>query len=254
MMLREDIARAARAAVWARAAGMWDGSWRRERREDILWGIADFFAHLRAGAVEVHGDLPGEEVHPWDCFLRNDYSYIYMRCPGFTIHAHGEVPKTAVEAALAELRSRARAAGMVIWNDALIARPAPPHYVRTAREVVRAVRSKLGDLDLAAVMRSEELDAASVAAALAAIEAGNWVATIHCFRPSIPSMRVGMEVEVYRYAVAVRLRDGDREVYARIFAARAPRSMRSAFATAYAKWYGRLASFSVERQLEAIGV
>ena len=62
-----------------------------------------------------------------------------------------------------------------------------------------------------------------------------------------------MEVEVYRYAVAVRLRDGDRDIDVRIYAARAPRSMRPAFATAYAKWYGRLTSFSVERRLEAIG-
>ena len=254
MMLREDIARAARAAVWARAAGMWDGSWRRERREEILWEIADFFAHLRAGAVEVHGDLPGGEVHPWDCFLDNDYSYIYMRCPGFTLHARGEVPRTAVEAALAELRSRARAAGMVVWNDALIARPAPPHYVGIARDMVRAVRAKLDDLDLAAMVRSEELDAASVAAALAAIEVGNWVADIHYSRLSIPSRRVGMEVEVYRYAVAVRLRDGDRDIDVRIYAARAPRSMRDAFAAAYMRWYGRLTSFSVERQLEAMGV
>jgi len=250
MILRDDVARAARAAVWARAAGMWDGSWRRERCEEILWGIADFFAHLRAGAVEVHGNIPPEVVHPWDCVLDNRYSYIYMYCPGFTIHARGEVPKTAVEAALAELRSRARAAGMVVWNDALIARPAPPDLVGIARGVVRAVRAKLGDLDLAAVVRSEELDAAPVAAALAAIEAGNWVADIHNSRLSIPPRGSGMEVEAYRHAVIARLRDGDEEMDVSIYAAHAPRAMRPAFAAAYAKWYGRLAGFSVERRLE----
>jgi len=255
MMLREDIARAARAAVWARAAGMWDGSWRRERREEILWEIADFFAHLRAGAVEVHGDLPGGEVHPWDCFLDNDYSYIYMRCPGFTLHARGEVPRTAVEAALAELRSRARAAGAVVWRDKFVTRPAPPDLVGIARDMVRAVRAKLGDLDLAAALRTKEPASASAAAALAALEAGNWAATVRC-RPTSKRDRLrrgDMEFGVNRNTVGVLIHDRNREVSARIFAARAPRSMRPAFAAAYVKWYKRIAAAALEAALEVAG-
>jgi len=253
MILRDDVARAARAAVWARAAGMWDWSWRRGRREEMLWEIADFFAHLRAGAVEVFGGLE-KTIRPWDCVLDNDYSHFYLHCPNFSIYARGDVPKTAVEAALVELRSRARAAGMVVWNDALIARPAPPDLVGIARGVVRAVRAKLGGLDLAAMVRGEELDAASVAAALAAIEAGNWVADIHYSRLSIPPRGGGMEVEAYRYAVIARLSDRDGEMDVSIYAAHAPRSMRQAFAAAYARWYGRLAGFSVEHRLEAVWV
>jgi hypothetical protein len=253
-MLREDIARAARAALWASAIGVWDGTWPRKQREEVLREAPAFLAHLRAGAVEVQGNLP-ESVHPWDCALNIDRSGVYIRCPGLILRTRGEVPKTAVEAALAELRSRVRAAGAVVWRDKFVIRPAPPDLVSVARDVVRAVRAKLGDLDLAAALRTKEPASASAAAALAAIEAGNWAATVRC-RPTSKHDRLRrgeMEFGVNRHTVGVLIHDRNREVGVRIFAARAPRSMRPAFAAAYMKWYKRVAAAALVEALREAG-
>jgi len=254
-VIREDVARAARAAVWARVIGLWDGTWPRKQREEVLRETPAFLAHLRAGAVEVQGDLPGGEVHPWDCALNIDRSGVYIRCPGLILRTRGEVPRTAVEAALVELRSRARAAGAVVWRDKFVTRPAPPDLVGIARDMVRAVRAKLGDLDLAAALRTKEPASASAAAALAALEAGNWAATVRC-RPTSKRDRLrrgDMEFGVNRNTVGVLIHDRNREVSARIFAARAPRSMRPAFAAAYMKWYKRIAAAALEAALEVSG-
>jgi len=231
---------------------MWDGSWRRERREEILWEIADFFAHLRAGAVEVQGDLPGGEVHPWDCFLDNDYSYIYLRCPGFTFHARGEVPKSTIETALAELRSRARAAGTVVRRVVFATRPAPPGAVRMARDIVHMICAKLGDLNLAASASGEDAHVLANAAALAAIEVGNWVAEVE-LHTDVPRDISYDDLKIWVYGGRADVDVGGKAIIW-ISAARAPRALRPAFATAYAKWYGRLTSALLTRRLEAIGV
>ena len=253
MILRDDVARAARAAVWARAAGLLDGYWRPEWRDEMLRNTAAFLAHLRAGTVEVRRKVPEETVHPWDCVLDNDYSYIYLRCPNFSVHARGAVPAEAVEAALAGLR-RARTAGTVVWDDALVARPAPPHYADTARGAVRAARAALDGLDLAGALHVDGPDAVRAAATPAAIEAGNWVAELYG-HPARGALRGGsVRIEVYRWFAGVVIRDADGEVNVRVHAARAPRSMRPAFAAAYARWYRRVAGALVERQLEAVGV
>jgi len=252
--LREDVMMAARAAVWAQAVGLWDGTWPRKRREEVLHEAPAFLAHLRAGAVEVQGNLP-ERVHPWDCALNIDRSGAYIRCPGLILRTRGEVPRTAVEAALAELRSRARAAGAVVWSEKFVVRPAPPTLVSLARDVVRVAHAKLDDLDLAAALRTKEPVRASAAAALAAIEAGNWAATVRC-RPTSKHDRLRrgeMEFGVNRNTVGVLVHDRNREVNVRIFAARAPWSMRPVFAAAYMKWYKRVAAVALVEALEVAG-
>jgi hypothetical protein len=256
-MPREDVMRAARAAVWARAIGVWNGMLPRGRREEMLREIAKFLVHLRAGAVEVQGNLQRGKVRPWNCVLDIAHPDINMRCSGLTLRPYGEVSAPAVEDAAKELRSVARAAGAVVWSDRLNTRPAPPGYVRTAREVVAIARTKLGDLDLGRALRVKSPEA-SVAAALAAIEAGNWVAMVNGYpSPTRDSLwRSSTDIEIRHKWVMVHLflRDYDeREVYVRIRAARAPRALRPTFAAAYAKWYGRLAGALLVRRLEEVG-
>jgi len=256
-MLRDDVARAARAAVWARAIGVWNGMLPRGRREEMLREIAKFLVHLRAGAVEVRGDLQKRKVRPWNCVLDIAHPDIHMRCSSLTLRPYGEVSAPAVGDVAKELRSVARAAGAVVWSDKLNTRPAPPGYVRTAREVAAIARAKLGDLDLTRALQVK-LPEASAAAALAAIEAGNWVAMVNGYpsptRDSLWRSAVDIEVRHKWVAVHLFLHDYDeREVYARIRAARPPRALRPAFAAAYARWYGRLSGALLARRLEEAG-
>jgi len=256
--LREDVMMAARAAVWARAVGVWNGMLPRGRREEMLREIAKFLVHLRVGAVGVQGDLQRRKVRPWNCVLDIAHPDISMRCSSLTLHPHGDISMPAVDVAAREIRSVARAAGAVVWSDKLNTRPAPPGYVRTAREVVAIARTKLGDLDLGRALRVKSPEAAA-AAALAAIEAGNWVAMVNGYpSPTRDSLwRSSTDIEIRHKWVMVHLflHDYDeREVYVRIRAARPPRALRLAFATAYARWYGRLTGALLARRLEEVGV
>jgi len=263
--LREDIMRAARAAVWARAVDLRNRAITPERREKLLWDTARFLAHLRAGAVWARGDIP-EKVHPWGCVLRNDYPHIinHIDCGKFWLYLRDEVSEAAIEAAAAELRPRARTAGTVVWMIGVFPRPAPPDYARIARSVIHFLRAKLSDLDLAAMSNSEELEIRveelANAAALAAIEAGNWVAEVESYPPypSIPFDISNSNINTWVYSGRVKVEihphyNESREVLVWISATRAPRALRPAFAAAYARWYGRFASATLARRLEEAG-
>jgi len=248
MMLREDIARAARAAVWASAIGVCNESADLKRRDEMLLNAATFLAHLRAGAVEVRGELPERKVRPWDCALDHDRSGLYIGCPDLELRASGEVPKTAVDAALAELRSRARAAGAVVLSNGFVTVPAPPSIVKFARNMVSVVRAEINyvNSDAIAVKNLVEklninVDDLTNAAALATIETGNWVALVKLRYTNNPPD--DMDFWTYFGSVAVRVRyNKTREALVKICPARAPRALRGAFAAAYAKWRSRIAA------------
>ncbi|MFP3209535.1 MAG: hypothetical protein RXR82_07595 [Nitrososphaeria archaeon] len=256
MNLREDVMMAARAAVWARAISLWSPI-TGPRREELLRVAAAFLAHLRAGAVEVQGDIPRGEVHPWECYLGYTLGVMTIKCGEFELYPHGKVPKAAVEAALSELRSHARAAGAVIWTHHSIVRPATPDLVRKARAVVSAARAKLNSIDHGTTSVPEWLHMYDVsgAAALAAIEAGNWIVEVEpsTYYPDVEYDLSQINI-LASYGVA-RIRthdDNSRIVNIHIFAARPPRSMRDAFATAYAKWHKRAAAAALVEALERV--
>ncbi|MFP3138071.1 MAG: hypothetical protein RXS42_07620 [Nitrososphaeria archaeon] len=278
MMLREDVARAACAAVWARAIPLSiqaiTPGWLMEK----LYDIATFLAHLNTGAIEIGGDIPEVTVHPWDCALnfRNEFpdansNYVYTRnhinCGKFWIYLRDRVPETAIEAALVELRSRKWAAGAVVRRIMSTTTPAPPSYVSVARRVVHILRSRLLSklnspihiTELASrKLEIDITDPAGVSAGFAAIETGNWVAEVESFpsRPDLLLDILGHNMKIWMYGMRIETEIGGRKngrVVVEIFPTQPPRAWRPAFAAAYAKWYGRLASFSVERQLEAVG-
>ena len=267
MNLREDVMRAARAAVWARTAIMWGRGFLDGLRGESLRESARFLAHLRAGAVEVYGHIPERRVHPWDCYLSDvdpyTYSHIHyhIHCREFSLYLDGEVPKAAVDAALAELRSRVRAAGTIVWvtkliASELIAKPAPPNIARIARGVVQMVRSKLNAVDPNAMGDSGELEIRlepESAAALASVEVGNWIANVRLqhdnpYTPLDISNSV-IFISVYDGRVEIDI-DGIDKVW--IYPTRPPRSMRSAFAAAYMKWYKRIAAAALVEALEGV--
>jgi hypothetical protein len=246
-MLREDVMRAARAAVWARAVGAWDRVITPKWREDILHDLAAFLAHLRAGAVEVHGYVPDRKVHPWDCFFDHQSEMSsHVNCRTFSVYPdYSKMPKTAVDAALVELRSRARAAGAIVQRVGLITRPAPPDAVRMARFVIQMVRARLSDLS-PIMGSSDDAHVLANAATLAAIEVGNWVAEVE-LHTNAPYDISGLKVWIYSGRADI---DVGGKAIVWVSAARAPRALRPTFAAAYMRWYGRL----LERRLEVIGV
>jgi hypothetical protein len=261
-MLREDVMRAARAAVWARAAIEWYHAFPEDWREKLLRDDARFLAHLQAGAVEVHGQIPERRVHPWDCYLSDEVSRIFSHiyCHEFSLYLDGEAPADAVEAALSELRSRARAAGTIVWVAGLIARPAPPNIVRIARDAVQVVRSKLNAIGPNIVGSSKELEVSREpenAAVLASVEVGNWIANVSQYpddpdtSPDISSGDVN--ISVYSGHVHVEIHRRDEDIIVWIYPTRAPRALRGAFAAAYARWYGRFVAAALARQLEEAG-
>jgi len=252
--LREDVMMAARAAVWAHAVGAWDRVITPDWREDILHDLATFLVHLRAGAVEVHGYIPERKVHPWDCFFDHQSEmFSHIDCHTFSIYPdHSKVPKAAVDAALAELRFRARAAGTVVRRVGFATRPAPPGAMRMAQIVVQRVRARLSDLSPTASASGEDTHMLANAAALAAIEVGNWVAEVE-LHTDVPRDISYDDLKIWVYSGHADIDVGGKAIVW-ISAARAPRALRSAFAITYAKWYGRAASIMVARRLEAIGV
>jgi len=261
--LREDVAMAARAAVWAHVAGMWNRVFPEKWRGELLLKDAEFLAHLQTGAIEVHGHVPERRVHPWDCYLNDDHSRApsHTDCRGFALYPRGAVPAEAVEAALAELGTRARAAGMVVWTTGLIARPAPPDLAGIARGVVRAVRAELSIAGSGVASGSGKLEIRGEpdnAAVLASIDAGNWIAEVRPYPddPDIPLDITGSEVNalVYSGHAKVEIHRESEEIVVWIYPTRAPRAMRPAFAAAYAKWYGRLAGALLTHRLEVTGV
>lgn len=260
MMLREDVARAARAAVWASAIGACNESADLKRHKEMLLNAATFLAHLRAGAVEVRGELPERKVRPWDCALDYDRSGLYIGCPDLELRASGEVPKTAVEAALAELRSRARAAGAVVLSNGFVTVPAPPSIVKFARDMVSVVRAEIDHVnsDVIAVKNLVEklninMDNLANITTLVAIETGNWVALVKLRYTNNPPD--DMDFWTYFGSVAVRVRYNEiQEALVKICPARAPRALRGAFAAAYAKWRSRIAAALLEAALEEAGV
>jgi len=260
--LREDVMMAARAAVWAHVAGMWNRVFPEKWRGELLSKDAEFLAHLRTGAIEVHGHIPEGAVHPWDCYLNDDHSRApsHTDCREFALYPRGEVPAEAVEAALAELGTRARTAGTVVWTIGLIARPASPNHVRIARGVVRAVRAELGTAGSGVASGSGKLEIRWEpynAAVLASIEAGNWIAEVRPYPddPDIPFDTTGSEVNalVYSGHAKVEIRRESEEIVVWIYPTRAPRALRPAFAAAYAKWYGRFVAAALAHRLEVTG-
>ena len=257
MNLREDVMRAARAAVWARAISLWSpiiGL----RREELLRVAAVFLAHLRAGAVEVWRDIPRGEVHPWECYLGYTLGVMAVKCGEFGLYPRGKVPKAAVEATLVELRSRARAAGAVVWANHSIVRPATPDLVRKARAAVSAVRAKLNSIESDTMSISEwlHLHDMSGAAALAAIEAGNWIAEVEpsTYHPDVEFDLSWINIDVYYGLAIIHTHDVESKIVKIfVFAARPPRAMRGAFAAAYAKWYKRAAAVALVERLEGAG-
>jgi hypothetical protein len=254
--LREDIARAARAAIWVYTIHLWNST-NGSKREKLLRDAATFLAHLQAGAVKIDGH-PDEKVHPWKCYFGPSSETSCVDC--FTFHIrldHSEVSKrkvskAAVEAVLAELRSPAQAAGTVVLRDLSFVKPASPKAARMARDVVRVIRAKLDDLN--PIMVSwEDAHSPATAAAFAAIEVGNWIAEVelHSYIPYDNDIsHHKLEVWVNGGHVEINV-DGIDEVW--IYPVRAPRAMRSAFATAYAKWYGRLVATALVEELEEAG-
>jgi hypothetical protein len=223
----------------------------------MLQDFATFLVHLQAGAVKIDGH-PDEEVHPWDCCFHPGSEMSYVDC--FTFHirldhskvSKRKVSKTAVEAALAELRSRARAAGTVVLMDLSFQWPASPDAVKLARDVVHAIRAKLDDLN-PIMVSAEDAHAPATAAAFAAIEVGNWIAEVglHSYIPydnDISHHKLEIWVNDGRVEVDI---DGIDEVW--IYPTRAPRAMRPAFMAAYAKWYGRLVATALVEKLEEAG-
>ena len=262
MNLREDVMMAARAAVWAHVAGMWNRVFPEKWRGELLSKDAEFRAHLRTGAIEVHGHIPEGAVHPWDCYLNDDHSRApsHTDCREFALYPRGEVPAEAVEAALAELGTRARTAGTVVWTIGLIARPASPNHVRIARGVVRAVRAELGTAGSGVASGSGKLEIRWEpynAAVLASIEAGNWIAEVRPYPddPDIPFDTTGSEVNalVYSGHAKVEIHRESEEIVVWIYPTRAPRALRPAFAAAYAKWYGRFVAAALAHRLEVTG-
>ena len=263
MNLREDVMRAARAAVWARAAIVWGDGFLDGLRDESLRESAKFLAHLRAGAVEVYGHIPERRVHPWDCYLNDvdPFTYSHIHCHEFSLYLNGKVPKAAVDAALAELRSRARAAGTIVWiteliASELIAKPASPNIVRITRDVVQVVRSKLNAVDPSTIGDSGELEIKlepESAAALASVEVGNWFANVSLQRdnPYTPLDISNSVIFILVYDGRVEIDiDGIDKVW--IYPTRPPRSMRSAFAAAYMKWYKRIAAAALVEALEGV--
>ncbi|MFP3209533.1 MAG: hypothetical protein RXR82_07585 [Nitrososphaeria archaeon] len=262
MNLREDVMMAARAAVWARVINVWYYAFPEDWRNKVLRDGARFLAHLQAGAVEVHGYIPERRVHPWDCYLNDEESRIFSHiyCREFSLYLNGEVPATAVEAALSELKRGPTAAGTVIWVVGLIARPAPPNIVRITRDVVQVVRSKLNTIGPSAVGGSKELEISREpenAAVLASVEVGNWIANVSKYPDdpdtSLPEMSGEVNISVYSGHVHVGIHRRDEGIIVWIYPARAPRAMRSAFVAAYAKWYGRLVAAALAHQLVEVG-
>jgi hypothetical protein len=261
-MLREDIARAARAAVWARTAIMWEHGFLDDMRDELLRESARFLAHLRTGAVEVYGNIPKRMVRPWDCYLNDvdPYTYSHIYCREFSLYLDGEVPKAAVEAALSELGARARAAGTVVWVAKLIARPAPPGIVRIARGVVQMVRAKLNAVDPSTMGDSGELEIKlepESAAALASVEVGNWIANVSLQHDNpYTSLDISDSVvfiSVYDGRIEVMIPHRNKDITIWIYPTRPPRSMRPAFAAAYMKWYKRVAAAALVEALEGAG-
>jgi hypothetical protein len=244
--------------VWASAIGACNENADLKRRDEMLLNAATFLAHLRAGAVEVRGELPERKVRPWDCALDHDRSGLYIGCPDLELRASGEVPKTAVDAALAELRSRARAAGAVVLSDGFVTGPAPPSIVKFARDMVSVVRAEIKYVNSNAIAVKNlvkklniNVDDLTNIAALAAIETGNWVALVKLHYTNNPPD--DMDFWTYFGSVAVRVRyDEIREALVKICPARAPRALRGAFATAYAKWRSHIAAAALVEALEGV--
>jgi hypothetical protein len=260
--LREDVMMAARAAVWARAISVWYHAFPEDWRDKLLRDDARFLAHLQIGAVEVNGDIPERRVRPWDCYLNDEESRIFSHiyCREFSLYLNGEVPAAAVEAALSELKRGPAAAGTVIWVAGLIARPAPPNIVRIVRGVVQMVRSKLNTIGPSAVGGSKELEVSREpenAAVLASVEVGNWIANVSQYpddpdtSPDISGSEVN--ISVYSGHVHVEIHRRDEDIIAWIYPTRAPRAVRSAFAAAYAKWYGRFVAAALAHRLVEVG-
>jgi len=252
VILRDDIMMAARAAVWSRAVGAWDRVITPDWREDILHDLATFLVHLRAGAVEVHGYIPERKVQPWDCAFDHQSSmFSHVDCHTFSIYPDsGKVPVAAVDAALAELRFHARAAGTVVRRVGFATRPAPPGAVRVAQIVVQMVRTKLSDLDPTASASGEDAHALANAAALAAIETGNWAAEVE-LHTDVPCDISYDDLKIWIYDGHTDVDVGGKATVW-ISAARAPRALRQAFAAAYAKWYKRAVSIMLARQLDEV--
>ncbi|MFP3138054.1 MAG: hypothetical protein RXS42_07535 [Nitrososphaeria archaeon] len=245
--------------MWASAIGVCNESVDLKQHEEMLLNAATFLAHLRAGAVEVRGELPERKVRPWDCALDHDRSGLYIGCPDLELRASGEVPKTAVEAALAELRSRARAAGAVVLSSGFVTGPAPPSIVKFARDMVNVVRAEINYVNSDAIMIKNLVEKLNInmnltnIAALAAIETGNWIALVKLRYTNNPPDN--MDFWTYFGSVAVRVRYNEtREALVKICPARAPRALRGAFAAAYAKWRSRIAAALLEAALEEAGV
>jgi hypothetical protein len=179
--------------------------------------------------------------------------FSHVDCSTFSIYPdRSEVPAATVDAALAELRFHARAAGTVVRRVGFATRPAPPDLVSVARDVVRAVRAKLDDLSPTASASGEDMHVLANAATLAAIETGNWVAEVE-LHTDVPCDISYDDLKIWIYSGHADVDVGGKAIVW-ISAARAPRALRPAYATAYVKWYGRAASIMLARQLEAIGV
>jgi hypothetical protein len=86
----------------------------------------------------------------------------------------------------------------------------------------------------------------SGAAALAAIEVGNWIAEVG------PSECDPIDASGRFVIIRMLNDDDDWFVNIRILATRPPRSMRSAFAAAYMKWYKRIAAAALVEALEGV--
>jgi len=252
MNLREDVMMAARAAVWAHAVGAWDRVITPDWREEILHDLATFLVHLRAGAVEVHGYVPERKVHPWDCFFDHQSTmFSHIDCHTFHIYPdYSKVSKIAVDAALVELRFRARAAGTVVRRVGFATRPAPPCAVRMAQIVVQRVRARLSGLSPTASASGEDTHLLANAAALAAIEVGNWVTEVE-LHTDVPRDISYDDLKIWVYSGHADVDVGGKAIVW-ISAARTPLALRGAFATAYAKWYGRFVAAALERQLEEV--
>jgi hypothetical protein len=257
--LREDVMRAARAAVWASAIGLWDGRWSHEQHEKILRELATFLVHLQMGAVKVDGYIPEEEVHPWECcFYPGDCHFApestVVDC--FTFHIYpdcdkvseSEVSKTAIDAALMELRLRAGAAGTVVSRE-LYPRPASPNAVRIARDVVRMVRARLNNLN-PIVLSSEDAYSPANAAVLAAIETGNWIAEVDLSWDA-PRDISHNKLEIWMHDGRIVVDMGWMDMVL-IYPTRPPRALRDAFAAAYARWYKRAAAAALVEALEGV--
>jgi len=212
-----------------------------------VYRAAGLLAAIKTGALKAEGVDISLRIR--NCAY--DYVAAAIRCPLTIYSVDGEVSAEAVEAALAELRSGARAVGAIIlWNGRYI-ELVPPYYYRSFRRLINNVMELTLLHNTDAVIKKLRSHPTRAAAILAAAEVGNWVAVLS-FTGVIEALfmdledhnisTLGKEIEAVGGRIDIILPRRDTSITLSVTTARPPRAREREFNTAYSRWYKRAAS------------